>query len=165
MGRAQRLRAPTSLRKDAHNRTNATYRSRQEAVNPTSSNNTGVLYLTIVRCTIHTPTVQCITLRCVQSTELPQHHKEYSYVLARQPQIDSSAIRIIQSEFLPQLSRHTRPLSRTHTAKRRAHSSTNSSTSKPNEPIAVRVRVLAVQSSSTYTARTTGAFQHQLGKN
>ena len=90
MGRAQRLRAPTPLRNDAHNRTNATYRSQQYAVNPTSSNNTGVFYLTIVRCTVHTPTVQCITLRCVQFTELPQHHKEYSYMLARQPQIDSS---------------------------------------------------------------------------
>ena len=108
MGPAQRLRAPTPLRKDARNRTNATYRSRQQAVNPTSSNNTGVFYLTIVRCTIHTPTVQCITLRCVQSTELPQHHKEYCYVLARQPQIDSSAIEIIQSDALPQLSRYTR---------------------------------------------------------
>ena len=113
MGPAQRLRAPTPLRKDARNRTNATYRSRQQAVNPTSSNNTGVFYLTIVRCTIHTPTVQCITLRCVQSTELPQHHKEYCYVLARQPQIDCSAVQIIQSDVLPQLSRYTRPLSRT----------------------------------------------------
>ena len=90
-----------------------TYRSRQYAVNPTSSNNTGVFYLTIVQCTIHTPTVQCITLRWVQSTELPQHHKEYSYVLARQSQIDSSAIQIVQSDALPQLSRYTRPLSRT----------------------------------------------------
>ena len=53
----------------------------------------------IVRCTIHTPTAQCITLRCVQSTELPQHHKECSYVLARQPQIDSSSIQIIQQMF------------------------------------------------------------------
>ena len=115
MGRAQtqRLRAPTPLRKDAHNRTNATYRSRKYAVSPTSSNNTGVFYLTIVRCTIHTPTVQCMTLRCVQSTEPPQHHKDDSYVLARQPQIDSSAIQIIQSDVLPQLRRYTRPLSRT----------------------------------------------------
>ena len=113
MRRAQRLRAPMPLRNDAHNRTNATYGSRQKAVNPTSSNNTGVFYLTIVRCTIHTPTVQCITLRCVQSTDLPQHHKEYFYVLARQPQIDSSAIQIMQSDALPQLSRYTRPLSRT----------------------------------------------------
>ena len=32
---------------------------------------------------------------------------------ARQPQIDSSAIRIIQSDVPPQLSRYTRPLSRT----------------------------------------------------
>ena len=113
MRRAQRLRAPTTLQKDAHNRTNATYRSRQLAVDPTSSNKTGVFYLIIVRCTIHTPTVQCITLRCVQSTELPQHHKEYPYVLARQPHIDSSAIQIIQSEILPQLSPYPRPLSRT----------------------------------------------------
>ena len=113
MGRAQKLRAPTPLRKDAHHRTNATYRSRQYAVNPTSSNNTGVFYLTVVRCTIHTPTVQCITLRCVQSTELQQHHKEYSYVLARQRQNESSAIQIIESDVLPQLSRYTRPLSRT----------------------------------------------------
>ena len=113
MGRAQRLRAPKPLRKDAHNRTNATYRSRQYAVNPTSSNNTGVFYLTIVRCTIHTLTVQCITLRCAQSTEQPQHHEECSYVLARQPQINSSAIQIIQSDVLPQLSRYTRPPSQT----------------------------------------------------
>ena len=113
MGRAQRLRAPTPLRKDAHHRTNATYRSRQQAINPTSRNNTGVFCLTIVRCTIHTPTVKSITLRCVQSTELPQHHKDYSYVPARQPQIDSSAIQIIQTDVLPQLSRYTRPLQRT----------------------------------------------------
>ena len=113
MRRAQKLRAPTTLQKDAHNRTNATYRSRQLAVDPTSSNKTGVFYLIIVRCTIHTPTVQCITLRCVQSTELPQHHKYYSYVVARQLQIDSSAIQNIQSDVLPQLSRYTWPLSRT----------------------------------------------------
>ena len=115
MGRAQRPRALTPLRKDSHNRTHVTYRSRQQAVNPTCSNNTGVFYLTIVRCTIHTPTVRCITLRCAQSTELPQHHKYYAYVLARQPHIDSSAIKAIQSDVLPQLSRYTRPLSRTRT--------------------------------------------------
>ena len=74
MGRAQGLRAPSPLRKDAHNRTNATYRSRQQAVSPTFSNNTGVFYLTIVRCTIHTPTVQRITLRCTiyRTTAAPQ---------------------------------------------------------------------------------------------
>ena len=81
--------------------------------NPISSSNTGVFYLTIVRCTIHTPTVQRITLRCVHATELTQHHKEYPYLLARRPQVDSSSIQIIQSDVLPQLSRYTRPLSRT----------------------------------------------------
>ena len=37
-------------------------------------------------------------------------------MLARQPQIDSSAIQIIQSDVLPQLSRYTRPLSRARAA-------------------------------------------------